>query len=106
MVNRRLVEDGYAYAYTSFPFALSDEFLQLQREARLDGRGLWAGGLNGTGQKRIESAQPRYDPDGPDRDCGDFLAHAEAQAFFEASGPGDPHRLDADSDGVACESLP
>lgn len=25
---------------------------------------------------------------------------------FEASRPGDPHRLDGDNDGVACESLP
>lgn len=49
-----------------------------------------------------------YDPNGPDRDCGDFSTHAQAQRFFEAAGgPGsDPHRLDGDSDGVACESLP
>ena len=50
----------------------------------------------------------RYDPRGPDRDCGDFATHAEAQAFFVAAGgPGrDPHRLDGDHDGVACETLP
>ena len=50
----------------------------------------------------------RYDPDGPDRDCGDFDAWAEAQAFYRAAGgPGaDPHRLDSDGDGVACGSLP
>lgn len=49
-----------------------------------------------------------YDPNGPDRDCGDFRTHDEAQAFFiAAGGPGrDPHRLDGDDDGVACESLP
>ncbi|MFG6113688.1 thermonuclease family protein [Halobacillus sp. MO56] len=51
----------------------------------------------------------KYDPNGPDRDCGDFDTQAEAQAFFEAAGgPGsDPHRLDGhDGDGVVCESLP
>jgi len=50
----------------------------------------------------------RYDPDGPDRDCGDFDAWAEAQAFYRAAGgPGaDPHRLDSDGDGIACGSLP
>jgi micrococcal nuclease len=49
----------------------------------------------------------KYDPNGPDRDCGDFDTHAEAQAFMEASGPSDPHRLDGnDNDGLACESLP
>jgi micrococcal nuclease len=47
----------------------------------------------------------RYDPFGPDRDCGDFASQAEAQAFFEAAGgpARDPHRLDRDKDGLACE---
>jgi competence protein ComEC len=49
-----------------------------------------------------------YDPNGPDRDYGAFETHAEAQAFFiAAGGPArDPHRLDGDNDGIACESLP
>jgi endonuclease YncB( thermonuclease family) len=41
-----------------------------------------------------------------DMDCGDFATQAEAQAFFLASGPGDPHLLDGDGDGVACETNP
>ena len=41
-----------------------------------------------------------------DRDCGDFSTHAEAQDFFESAGPGDPHGLDRDGDGEACETLP
>jgi hypothetical protein len=41
-----------------------------------------------------------------DRDCGDFTTHAEAQRFFANAGRGDPHRLDADHDGLACEALP
>ncbi len=50
----------------------------------------------------------RYDPNGPDRDCADFATQAEAQAFFIAAGgpEQDPHRLDGDNDGVACEALP
>ena len=47
-----------------------------------------------------------YDPSGPDRNCGDFSSQSEAQAFYEAAGAGDPHRLDGDGNGVACESLP
>ncbi len=49
-----------------------------------------------------------YDPFGPDRDCGDFTTQEEAQAFYEAAGgpASDPHRLDGEGDGVACESLP
>lgn len=39
-----------------------------------------------------------------DKDCGDFPSQAAAQAFFVANGPGDPHRLDRDNDGKACES--
>ena len=42
---------------------------------------------------------------GGDKDCGDFSSHAQAQAFFEAQGAGDPHRLDGDGDGIACEQL-
>lgn len=49
-----------------------------------------------------------YDPNGSDRDCGDFASQEEAQAFYEAAGgpASDPHRLDGEGDGVACESLP
>jgi competence protein ComEC len=49
-----------------------------------------------------------YDPNGPDRDCGDFASQEEAQAFYEAAGgpASDPHRLDSEGDGVACELLP
>lgn len=38
-----------------------------------------------------------------DYDCSNFANQAEAQAYLL---PGDPHRLDADNDGIACESLP
>lgn len=39
--------------------------------------------------------------------CSDFSTHSEAQAVFEACGgvSNDVHRLDADKDGIACESL-
>jgi hypothetical protein len=43
---------------------------------------------------------------GGDKDCSDFATHSEAQAFFEAAGAGDPHRLDRDGDNMACEDLP
>ncbi len=42
----------------------------------------------------------------PDKDCGDFTTQGAAQAFFNAAGAGDPHRLDSDGDNVACETLP
>jgi MYXO-CTERM domain-containing protein len=39
----------------------------------------------------------------PDRDCPDFASQAEAQEALD-NAPGDPERLDANDDGVACES--
>jgi hypothetical protein len=51
-----------------------------------------------------ESRKPEYED--RDYDCGDFSTHAEAQDFFENAGAGDPHRLDRDGDGSACETLP
>jgi hypothetical protein len=39
-----------------------------------------------------------------DKNCSDFSDWASAQAFYEANRPGDPHGLDTDHDGIACES--
>jgi hypothetical protein len=43
-----------------------------------------------------------------DKDCKDFATQRAAQIFFiKHGGPRrDPHRLDADHDGVACEDNP
>jgi micrococcal nuclease len=136
MLNLELVRQGYARVAT-FPPDVKYEatFLQAEREAREGQRGLWGECLStpvppASTEPPQEQASPTpelpaatqapdaasptastsllYDPNGPDRDCGDFSTHAEAQAFFEAAGgPGsDPHRLDGDHDGVACETLP
>jgi micrococcal nuclease len=44
---------------------------------------------------------------GSDMDCSDFSDQSEAQEFFEENGgpDEDPHNLDRDGDGVACETL-
>jgi micrococcal nuclease len=39
-----------------------------------------------------------------DCNCSDFTTWEQAQAVLEAF-PGDPHRLDGNRDGIACESL-
>lgn len=43
-----------------------------------------------------------------DKDCGDFESQKRAQVFFLNNGgpQSDPHRLDSDGDGIACESNP
>jgi micrococcal nuclease len=45
-VNDRLIRDGYAHAYTRYPFKYRDTYLELQREARHNDRGLWGEGLS------------------------------------------------------------
>ncbi len=51
------------------------------------------------------NSQPRST--GGDLDCNDFTTHTQAQAFFRSQGgpASDPHLLDEDNDGIACESL-
>ncbi len=122
MLNEELVRWGYAQAGTYPPDVKYQElFIAAEREARAENRGLW-GACGGFGvplptptrafapvvPTRPPAGGLRYDPFGPDRDCSDFETQAEAQQFFLAAGgpQRDPHRLDADHDGVACESLP
>ncbi|GGE15139.1 hypothetical protein GCM10011571_15850 [Marinithermofilum abyssi] len=65
--------------------------------------------FKGKGKPKLEpqAIVPKYNPNGPDRDCSDFATQKEAQRFFEEAGPGDPHRLDgSDGDGKVCEQLP
>lgn len=42
-----------------------------------------------------------------DKDCADFNSWRQAQKFYKRHGgpQSDPHRLDADRDGIACEAL-
>ncbi len=40
-VNAKIIRDGYAQVYESFPISKMDEFRKLQREARENNRGLW-----------------------------------------------------------------
>ena len=54
------------------------------------------------------AAQEDFDPtifigQGDAYNCGDFNSQARAQAVLRAD-PTDPNRLDADWDGIACES--
>ncbi|WP_214861695.1 O-antigen polymerase [Exiguobacterium sp. s161] len=46
-----------------------------------------------------------FDPYGADRDCGDFSSAQAAQDFYLAAGGpmDDPHDLDRDNDGNACD---
>ena len=44
-INSKIIEDGYGNAYTNFRFEKMDEYCQLERDARINNRGLWKEGL-------------------------------------------------------------
>ncbi|WP_254545881.1 thermonuclease family protein [Halomarina pelagica] len=113
-VNRQLIEQGYARMYDS-SFSKRDAFASAERAAQADDVGLW-----NYEPPRTSTPEPTPEPtptptpeptpeptpsggDGQrDYDCSDFDTQSEAQEYLTA---GDPHRLDGDGDGVACESL-
>ncbi len=43
LLNAKLIENGYGFAYVGFPFQKMEEFVQKQNSARDNNRGLWAG---------------------------------------------------------------
>jgi len=103
--NERLLREGYARLYDT-QFADRDAYAATESAARERGTGLWAfdpadyeGGETAAG---VEI--PPLPPDG-DYDCGDFETRAQANAVLDRA-TGDPHGLDGDGDGEACESLP
>lgn len=66
---------------------------------------VWKLGDSKIGQAlHFQLASP--DPKKGDVNCSDFSSQAAAQNAYENSGPGDPNGLDADNDGIACESNP
>ncbi len=63
-------------------------------------------GVSLTGLVFLTAPGPSLGRGSRDKDCGDFKSQKQAQRFFRRHQPGDPHRLDGDHDGRACESLP
>ena len=103
-VNAWLVRKGYAWVYDRYN---DDPRLpRLERQARQAQRGLWAGSDPVPPWQWRHGASRGSASGERDRDCSDFATQRAAQRFFEAHQPGDPHRLDGNGDGEACESLP
>ncbi len=130
-VGLQLVREGYAVVYEQYISgcaATADDYRQAESAARNARRNFWSqpsptmpwdfrrGGASPTPiapppavRPAPVNPPPTAAPDLPacvsgDCDCGDFATWEQAQAVLNAS-PGDPHRLDGDDDGVACESL-
>jgi micrococcal nuclease len=110
------VLQGYAQVATYPPdVAYVEPLLGFQREARAAGRGLWGLGdaPPGSGSGRSQAPRPTaagtaggcdphyvgacVPPYPPDVDCGDLDARG-----FRVVGS-DPHHLDGNGDGIACE---
>lgn len=112
-----LISEGYAHHYVyRVPSHYAEQYRAAQEWAMGNALGLWnpatcAGlalpknDLPLDGASTLAGYAGPFDPAGEDRDCGHFTRWDDAQAFFLAAGVGDPHRLDADQDGVACEAL-
>lgn len=41
LVNAQIIQQGYGYAYTRFPFQHLDDFVRYEEEAKAAGRGMW-----------------------------------------------------------------
>ncbi|WP_254854024.1 thermonuclease family protein [Halobacillus salinus] len=111
--NRMLLEEGlarYAYIYDP-PYTYQDSFEKAEAQAEEKGIGIWSipGYVTEDGfeSEAAASSSPEESSDEPDRDCSDFDRHEQAQAFFESEGgpESDPHDLDRNNDGLACESI-
>jgi endonuclease YncB( thermonuclease family) len=100
-----LIERGLAWHYEQYA-PNETEYTRLERQARNAGRGLWSQANPIPPWEWRDRTSGPSETDTRDRDCGDFDTQPEAQRFFERHQPGDPHGLDGDGDGQACESLP
>ncbi len=127
LFNETLAEEGYAQVATFPPnVAYESRFIAAQEQARSRGLGIWGLSVpeqcqladrgNGIGEGSTACLMPE-DPVAPapgideppiqessaDLDCSDSATQAEAQAVLDADLT-DPNGLDADGDGLACQS--
>jgi micrococcal nuclease len=111
MLNYKLVFHGYAHASTFPPdVKYADRFLEAQRDANANGRGLWSGcaatatlvpaPLAPPQQGNCDPSYPTVciPPPPPDLDCSEIPYRR-----FELVGS-DPRGFDGDRDGIGCES--
>lgn len=108
--NEMLLEEGLArlgYVYDP-PYTHFNEYMKAQNRAKGANKGIWSRSgyvtedgfvynepqpTDSENQQEEYSGEKKYNPAGPDRDCGDFDTHPEAQKFYEAAGGSDtdPH---------------
>jgi micrococcal nuclease len=117
LFNKQLITQGYARMYDS-EFSKREAFSSVEASVQQNDVGLWnyettstptstptttPSPTSTTVSENEEIALPPKPADG-DYDCGHFDTHEQAQYVYEQD-TSDPHRLDGDDDGQACESL-
>jgi endonuclease YncB( thermonuclease family) len=100
LIQRGLVWDYEQYAPNE------TEYAHQERQTRNAGRGLWSQANPISPWEWRDRTSGPWETSIRNRDCGDFDTQPEAQRFLERHHPADPHNLDGDGDGEACESLP
>jgi endonuclease YncB( thermonuclease family) len=111
-VNYELVNTGYAVSKRYPPdTACAATFDKAEDYARLSKLGIWkpTPTLFPTSPTRSGGGGDVCSCSSNSYNCSDFNTHAQAQACYDyciSLGAGDVHRLDSDSDGSACETLP
>lgn len=127
-VNLQMVKEGQAVVYRQYLdgcAATKDQYLQAEVEAKQKRLGFWSQksplmpwdyrrSQRGKPQSSILISQPPKTPPptrqlpscvNSDCNCSDFRTQTQAQQVLKAF-LGDKFKLDGDSDGIACESLP
>jgi endonuclease YncB( thermonuclease family) len=106
-VNREMVRDGHAWAYTKYSH--TTEIIELENSARAAKKGLWALPENQREPPwiwRHPKRTPRPKPGplacGTRAYCSEMVSCEEARFYFEQCGV---DSLDGDDDGTPCESL-
>ncbi|WP_404452404.1 thermonuclease family protein [Virgibacillus necropolis] len=117
MFNKMLLEKGLARVAYVYPpnDRYVESFREIESKAKRKEIGIWSidgyvteDGFNLDAFPFTPREQKNnYEPNGQDRDCGNFSTQEEAQTFFEAAGgpEKDTHRLDGEGDGLVCEGL-
>jgi micrococcal nuclease len=114
--NEHMIREGYAHEYTyNLPYRYQAQFKAAEADARDNGRGLWAPGVCEGKNVPSKNIPPPVETTASGHtctynayNCSDFVTQPEAQSVYEACGGinSDVHFLDADGDGLACETLP
>lgn len=58
LINAQIIQDGYGFAYTYFPFSKLEEFRTYEAQARQAGKGLWSSCQIDIGSSGIQQTVP------------------------------------------------